>query len=275
MHLRLLSSPDTAGTGVFRVRMPHPIPTCSSVALRTPQPTLASPMLSPPRSSPPIGPVSVPDWPDLCHALRIAAIRRLALTKLETNSILSQESIGADLFMRCYGCLDTRPAHLNCKGLRWRSFFLEHDRVHLLYLDESGSVADPNQTYFVLAGVCVFERLTHWVEEDLNNIAKRFDPSDPYSIELHGSPMRSGRDGWKARASLQDRTQAMKDALRVGVQASYPNGVRLFGAVVKKSALSGTDPVEHAFEQLCNSTLLLCPLAREAKPPCRTQTLSY
>ena len=65
MHLRLLSSPDTAGTGAFLVRLPHPIPTFSSVALRTPQPTLASPMLSPPRSPPPIGPVSAPDWPDL------------------------------------------------------------------------------------------------------------------------------------------------------------------------------------------------------------------
>jgi hypothetical protein len=34
MHLRLLSPPDTAGTGAFRVRLPHPIPTFSSVALK-------------------------------------------------------------------------------------------------------------------------------------------------------------------------------------------------------------------------------------------------
>lgn len=123
--------------------------------------------------------------------------------------------------------------------------------MHLLYLDESGSVADPNQKYFVLAGVCVFERKTHWVEQELNAVAKRFAPHDPYSIELHGSPMRSGRDGWD-KFPLNDRLQAIKDALRLGVCSSHPNGVRLFGAVVKKASLAGKDPVEHAFEQLSN-----------------------
>jgi hypothetical protein len=125
--------------------------------------------------------------------------------------------------------------------------------MHLLYLDESGSVADPNQTYFVLAGICVYERAAHWIEEDLNAIARRFEPSDPYSVELHGSPMRSGRDGWKERAPLQARIDAIKDALSVGVnKRRYPRDTRLFGAVVKKAALAGSDPVEHAFEQLCN-----------------------
>lgn len=121
--------------------------------------------------------------------------------------------------------------------------------MHLLYLDESGSVTDPNQEYFVLAGVCVFERKTHWVEQELNTVASRFAPKNPYSVELHGSPMRSGRDGWK-NFPLDDRLQAIKDSLRLGIQNYYPKGVRLFGAVVKKSSLSGVDPVEHAFEQL-------------------------
>lgn len=121
--------------------------------------------------------------------------------------------------------------------------------MHLLYLDESGSVTDPNQKYFVLAGICIFERTTHWVEQELNTVASRFAPKNPYSIELHGSPMRSGRDGWK-NFPLNDRLQAMKDALKLGIQDHYPKGVRLFGAVVKKSSIAGTDPVEHAFEQL-------------------------
>jgi hypothetical protein len=120
--------------------------------------------------------------------------------------------------------------------------------MHLLYLDESGSVADPNQQYFVLAGVAVFERKTHWIEQTLNQIAAKFEPNEPHLIELHGSPMRAGRDGWKARP-LAQRLQAIKDALQVGV-ADQSQGVRLFGAVIKKSALAGADPVEHAFEQL-------------------------
>lgn len=121
--------------------------------------------------------------------------------------------------------------------------------MHLLYVDESGSVTDPAQKYFVLAGVAIFERKTHWVEQPLNDIASQFSPHDPHAIELHGSPMRSGRDGWKA-FPLQDRLNAIKAALTAGVADHCPKGVRLFGAVIKKDALPGADPVTHAFEQL-------------------------
>lgn len=124
--------------------------------------------------------------------------------------------------------------------------------MHLLYLDESGSVSDAGQKYFVLAGVSVFERKTHWVEQELNKVAGRFDSANHHTIELHGSPMRSGRDGWK-KFTLEDRLQAIKDALAIVIPTgkdSSRHGVRLFGAVVKKSALHGEDPVEHAFAQL-------------------------
>jgi hypothetical protein len=45
-----------------------------------------------------------------------------------------------------------------------------------------------------------------------------------------------------------DRLQAIKDSL--SVIGTKQKGVALFGAVIKKSTLSGIDPVEHAFEQL-------------------------
>lgn len=120
--------------------------------------------------------------------------------------------------------------------------------MHLFYVDDSGSVDDPNQQYFVLAGFSVFERCTHWLEQDLNNIASRFNHYNPHQIELHGSPMRSGRDGWKSH-SLIDRITAIKDSLSV-IGKNHPKNVRLFAAVIKKSASAGKDPVEIAFEQL-------------------------
>jgi hypothetical protein len=121
--------------------------------------------------------------------------------------------------------------------------------MHLFYVDESGSVTDPAQKYFVLAGVAVFERTTHWIEQKLNEVALRFSPDDPHAIELHGSPMRSGRDGWKAH-HLQERLTAIKDTLQFGVVEQDPKRVRLFGAVIRKDAIAGQDPVNHAFEQL-------------------------
>jgi len=121
--------------------------------------------------------------------------------------------------------------------------------MHLLYLDDSGSVSDPNTPYFVLAGVSVFERKAHWIEEKLHEIAKRFDPADPYALEFHGSPMRSGKQRWR-KYPRADRINAIKEVLQEGV-VSQKRGVTLFGVAVKRGSLTtGQDPVEYAFEQL-------------------------
>ena len=120
--------------------------------------------------------------------------------------------------------------------------------MHLLYLDESGTASDPAQKHFVLAGVSVNERATHWIERELDLVAKKFSPHDPGLVELHGSPMRSGRGGWK-QFKYSDRIDAMREALTKGVVAQS-NRVRLFGAVVRKASLHGKDPAETAFEQL-------------------------
>lgn len=121
--------------------------------------------------------------------------------------------------------------------------------MHLLYLDESGSVSDPSQKYFVLAGVSVYETGTHWIEQQLDIIAARFAPTDPRSIELHGSPMRIGRGAWSPILK-ERRIQSIKDALHAGITGQSESRVRLFGVCIKKTAASGRDPVELAFEQL-------------------------
>jgi hypothetical protein len=120
--------------------------------------------------------------------------------------------------------------------------------MQLLYADESGSIADPNQQHFVLAGVSVFERETHWIEVELNKIAARFSPHLPYDVELHGSPMKNGRHGWD-RHPQADRHQAIIDALNVGVCRRNPH-VRLFAAVLEKKNFAGQDIAQVAFEQL-------------------------
>lgn len=121
--------------------------------------------------------------------------------------------------------------------------------MYLLYADESGAVADPSQPYFVLAGVAVFERATHWIQRDLDQIAARFNPDVPQSVELHGSPMRGGRDMWRSYP-FAHRLEAIKDALRLGVDGAGRPACTLFAVVIRKSALSGVDPVEFAFVKL-------------------------
>lgn len=123
--------------------------------------------------------------------------------------------------------------------------------MHLLYADESGSITDPSQRHFVLAGVSAFERETHWVEQVLDKIAARFVPNQPHSIELHGSPMRTGRCGWDQHPRA-DREQAMLDSLKFGIDDRHPRNIRLFGVVLEKKNFSGQDIAKVAFEQLCS-----------------------
>lgn len=124
--------------------------------------------------------------------------------------------------------------------------------MYLLYLDDSGSVSDPKQQHFILAGLSVFERLPHWLEQELNQIALRFAraPDCLYDLELHASPMHSGKGVWRSHPK-PDRIQAIKDALNI-VRNHHPRDVRLFAAVLNKQNFSGQDIIEDAFAQVCS-----------------------
>jgi len=118
--------------------------------------------------------------------------------------------------------------------------------LHLLYADESGNVADPNQRFFVLSGFSTFERNGFWLSSHLDRIASRFDPANPNSIELHGNPMLGGKGIWH-RIPLQERIDAIQEALEVFAGSNSSN--RIFACVVLKTA-APKDIVEYAFEQL-------------------------
>lgn len=121
--------------------------------------------------------------------------------------------------------------------------------MHLLYADESGSVHDPHQIHFVIAGISVFERQCFWTGEKMDKIAERFNPGDPNSVELHASPMFSGRGFWR-QFPKADRIQAIKDCLHI-LTSSHAS-LRVFAGVVRKSKVAPKDPVEFVFEQLAS-----------------------
>ena len=117
--------------------------------------------------------------------------------------------------------------------------------MYLLYVDESGLATDSQRSYFVLAGVAIFERAAHWIETELEAIARRFNPAEPHLIGFHGSPMRTGVKQWR-KVPLLDREQAIMDALHLIRQKNC----RVFAAVMEKQAHAGKDVTELAFEQL-------------------------
>ena len=120
--------------------------------------------------------------------------------------------------------------------------------MHILYVDESGHPDDSNQRHFILAGVAVFESQTHWLSQELDKIAARFNPAEPQTIELHGSPMQNKRGFWR-QISFDRRRQAIKDALQVLADSHHSN--RIFAVGVDSYEIE-ENPMEYAFMQLAS-----------------------
>jgi hypothetical protein len=135
-------------------------------------------------------------------------------------------------------------------GLPCAAHIISGGAAYLLYLDDSGSVNDPNSKFLVFAGISVFERQTHWLESHVNNIAARFNPAHPEAVELHAAPMRGAKDGWQ-HFSPTDRVQAVVDTLNL--LSSTQSNVKVFAAVIEKSLLPLPQIIPHAFEKLADN----------------------
>lgn len=119
--------------------------------------------------------------------------------------------------------------------------------MYLLYLDESGSVDDPNSNFFVMAGVSVFERQTHWAETAMDHIAKRFEPNNASSLEFHATLMRSGREQWRF-FEVTDRVQATVDVLNV--LNNDHNAHKVFAVVIDKRVVPADQVISLAYERI-------------------------
>jgi hypothetical protein len=127
-------------------------------------------------------------------------------------------------------------------GFHSAAFFM-----HLLYLDDAGSVGNPQERFFILAGVSLFERQTYHLECKLDEIAGRFQFPELKQLEFHGNQMLAGRGFWRS-VEKQERRRAIADALSSLKQVWGPRS--LFGAAVEKTSISPEDPIEFAFEEV-------------------------
>lgn len=123
--------------------------------------------------------------------------------------------------------------------------------MFILYIDGSGSVKNRDERHFVLAGLAVFERQIYHLISDLDEVVDNFNLGDASQIELHGSPMYTGKSlPWRSEKDRESRNVMITDAL--GVLSRASRTVRAFGIAVEKRALTAADPVEYAFEEICN-----------------------
>ena len=74
---------------------------------------------------------------------------------------------------------------------------------------------------------------------------------DVEEIELHATDVYGGRGApWKHIKTRSPREKIIYDV--IDIVNSQPGSVRLFSVVIEKEGISPADPIEAAFEQICN-----------------------
>ncbi len=121
--------------------------------------------------------------------------------------------------------------------------------MHLLYLDDSGSVQNASDNHVVLAGLSVYERSPHWIAQALDKIAADIWPDNPQGVEFRGTDIVGGKKTYWRGVRPAQRRDAYIRALRAII---LTKNVRLFGAAVHKSAVAPEDPMELAFEHMAS-----------------------
>ena len=116
--------------------------------------------------------------------------------------------------------------------------------MYLLYIDDSGSVADKKCNHCVLAGFSVYETKPYWIEQAVNGIVGKHLPTYP-DAELHGSSIHAGKHEWRGIPS-QVRETLIADVLRL---VASDRGIRLFASVIAKSAALTVDITGDLFTQ--------------------------
>ena len=110
--------------------------------------------------------------------------------------------------------------------------------MHLLYLDDSGSVANKSEDYVVLAGVSIFETQAYFLSKELDKIASAYD-SDPNKVEFHASEIYSRRSHpWNTIKDGNAAKAVLKSVLKLVADSS--TSTQIFACAVHK-----------AFEDIC------------------------
>ena len=116
--------------------------------------------------------------------------------------------------------------------------------MHLLYLDDAGSVGNVREQYLVLGGVSVFEAQSSWITQALDSRAQNIDPGGPHGIEFHASETYAYRSRpWKGRSQDEARG-TIKSVL--DVLANAYGTARGFACVVHNPSFPNRDPMEIA-----------------------------
>jgi len=122
--------------------------------------------------------------------------------------------------------------------------------MYLLYLDESGSVGNKNEDYYVVGGICIPERSIKWLTDQVDEFAAEIDSNNPGAIEFHASEIFGGRElPWK-NMGKEERIGIIQKLLCLLRNANKDTVV--FASAIHKNSFKGVDLIKMAFEDLCS-----------------------
>jgi len=110
--------------------------------------------------------------------------------------------------------------------------------MHLLYVDDSGSVNNAAEEYIVLGGVSVSEHQCDYLTSELDKIAQSIDAINFNSIEFHASEIFARRSAPWDKLTKDEAQGIIKAVLRVVVQ-SYDSAT-IFACAIHKKILCRT-----------------------------------
>ncbi|MBF0476356.1 MAG: DUF3800 domain-containing protein [Deltaproteobacteria bacterium] len=123
--------------------------------------------------------------------------------------------------------------------------------MYFLYLDDSGSVANRDEEYFVLAGVCVPENSVPWLNAKIEDLAAEIPLEDPGRVEFHAADIFGGKKPpWDMYSVRIDRINLIKKVLYV-LQKAYQEIV-IFACAIHKKSYPKVDAFKLSFEDLCS-----------------------
>ena len=120
--------------------------------------------------------------------------------------------------------------------------------MYLLYLDDSGSPKNRDESHVVLGGFIVPEDKLYWVNKNLDDLETSL--SLPTNTEFHAAEISGGRtEPWK---SIQ-RPDRFKLIINVLESARYSqNNISVLACAVEKAYFPKEDPMLIAFEDICS-----------------------
>ena len=118
--------------------------------------------------------------------------------------------------------------------------------MHIAYLDESGTHKEAR--YFVVAGLIAFERNTHHLAREMDQIQARYFEDWPEPVFFHASAMRAPEGRVPEpfnRLTTEERANLFSEVYQV--IANSP--ARIIAVAIEKAMMT-SDPYERGFEEI-------------------------